>query len=225
MTYLAPSILAADLLQLEAQINEVEASGADYMHIDVMDGQFVPNISFGPVMVESVKRISNLPADVHLMIETPQNYIKSFAMAGADIITIHQEACPHLDRALNLIKENGVKAGVALNPATNIDTIESILGIVDLVLVMTVNPGFGGQKFISYTLDKVKKLSQIKKKQDFTFQIEVDGGINNETAALAFKAGAEIFVAGNAIFKAPSIASACKTLKQTIRLNDGIHSA
>ncbi len=209
MTYLAPSILAADLLQLESQIKEVEANGADYIHIDVMDGQFVPNISFGPVMVETAKRISDLPADVHLMIDSPQNFIKSFAEAGANIITIHQEACSHLDRAINMVKENGAKAGVAINPATTIDTLESILGIVDLVLIMTVNPGFGGQKFIPYSLEKISKLAQIKKDKRLSFQIEVDGGINAETASQAFEAGAEIFVAGNAIFKAPSIASAC----------------
>lgn len=225
MAYLAPSILSADLLQLEEQIECIETNGADYIHVDVMDGRFVPNISFGPVMVKTVKRISDLPADVHLMIEEPQNYIEAFAQAGADIITIHQEACPHLDRALNLIKEKGCKAGIALNPATPVQALEPVLGIADLVLIMTVNPGFGGQKFISYTLNKINALAQIKKDKGYTFQIEVDGGINTETASQTLKAGAEVFVAGNAIFKAKSIADSCRTLKQVISTSDGLTRA
>lgn len=219
MDYLAPSILSADLIKLKEQIKIVENNGADFIHVDVMDGHFVPNITFGPVIVKSLKTITKLPIDVHLMITHPENYVADFAEAGSEYITVHQEACIHLDRVLNQIKELGCKAGVSINPATSIDTIIPVLDIVDLVLIMTVNPGFGGQKFISYTLDKIRELKQRRKDKNCSFLIEVDGGVNPETAKNLLDAGADIFVAGNAIFGQSDIAGACRSLKELIKSN------
>lgn len=212
-TYMAPSILSADLLNLEAQIKQVENRGADFIHVDIMDGHFVPNITFGPVIVSTLKRITDLPLDVHLMIYNVDQYIPDFVKAGADIITIHQEAGPHLHRSLQLIKSMNVKAGVSLNPATGISTIVPVLNEVDLVLLMSVNPGFGGQEYIPAVTKKLEQLSAIKEKESHPFLIEVDGGIKSETVAEAVKAGAEVLVAGNAIFGQSDPGSACENLK------------
>ncbi|QTM99373.1 ribulose-phosphate 3-epimerase [Sediminibacillus dalangtanensis] len=199
-TKIAPSILSADFARLKEEIEEVEAAGADYIHVDVMDGHYVPNITIGPLVVEAIRPVTNLPLDVHLMIEQPEQYIKAFANAGADILTVHQEACTHLHRTLQLIKNAGVKAGVVINPATPADFIKPVLHQVDLVLLMTVNPGFGGQSFISEVLEKVKRISEWRNEMNLDFEIEVDGGVNAETAAACVNAGANVLVAGSAIF-------------------------
>ena len=198
---IAPSILAADFARLGEEIRNVEAGGADYIHVDVMDGHFVPNITMGPQVVSAIRPYTNLPLDVHLMIEEPDRYIADFVQAGADIVSIHVEACPHLHRSIHLIKEHGAKAGVVLNPATSIETIQYVLDDVDLVLLMTVNPGFGGQTFIEGVLPKIRMLSDKIKKKGLAVEIEVDGGINRQTAKLCREAGTDVFVAGSAIFK------------------------
>ena len=213
MIKLAPSILSADLLKLEAQVKEVEENGADYLHVDVMDGHFVPNITFGPVIVSTLKRVTSLPLDVHLMISEPDKYIGEFGDAGADIITVHQETCKHLHRTIQLIKDSGAKAGVSLNPATEISTIKTIAADLDLVLLMSINPGFGGQKIIKSVLGKIEGLARFKKEKNYIFEIEVDGGINPDTAKLVVRAGAEVLVAGNAVFKQPDIGKACHDIK------------
>ena len=212
--YIAPSILSADLLHLEDQIKSVEKRGADFVHVDIMDGHFVPNITFGPVIVSTLKRITDLPLDVHLMINNVDQYIPQFAEAGADIITIHQEAGPHLHRSVQLIKDLNIKAGVSLNPATEVSTIKTMLPEVDLVLLMSVNPGFGGQSYISAVNDKLKQLSEIKKENHYSFLIEVDGGINTVTIQETVRAGAEVLVAGNAIFAQTDPGAACENLKK-----------
>ena len=216
MIKLAPSILSADLLKLEAQVKEVEENGADYIHVDVMDGHFVPNITFGPVMVSTLKRITRLPLDVHLMISEPDKFVNEFAEAGADIITVHQETCIHLHRTIQLIKDSGAKAGVSLNPATEISTINTIAADLDLVLLMSVNPGFGGQKFINSVLGKIEELARLKSENNYLFEIEVDGGINPDTANRVAKAGAEVLVAGNAVFKQPDIGQACHDIINSV---------
>ena len=210
---IAPSVLSADLLKLKDQIESVEKNEAELIHLDIMDGHFVPNITFGPVIVSTLQRITDLPLDVHLMIMNADNYIPQFARAGADYITVHQEAGPHLHRSIQLIKEQGVKAGVALNPATDLSTIEPMLADLDLVLLMTVNPGFGAQTFIPLVLDKISKLSELKKKNSYNLEIEVDGGINMDTVPDVVKAGAEVLVAGNAIFGNEDPGKACRQLK------------
>ena len=217
MGKLAPSVLSADLLKLREQVTVVAENGADYIHVDVMDGSFVPNISFGPVMVSTLKRITTLPLDVHLMIQNPQNYIQNFADAGADIITVHQEACTHLDRVISQIKAAGCQAGVSLNPATPISSVMPILNEIDLLLIMSVNPGFGGQKFIPYTLEKIREAAEVKRRSGASFLIEVDGGISLQTVSAAVQAGAEVLVAGNAVFRQESPAEACKALKQVVQ--------
>lgn len=198
---IAPSILAADFARLGEEIRDVEAGGADYIHVDVMDGHFVPNITMGPQVVSAIRPHTNLPLDVHLMIEEPDRYIADFVQAGADIVSIHVEACAHLHRSIHLIKEHGARAGVVLNPATSIETIQFVLDDVDLVLLMTVNPGFGGQTFIEGVLPKIRMLSDKIKKKGLAVEIEVDGGINRQTAKLCREAGTDVFVAGSAIFK------------------------
>lgn len=201
MVAIAPSILSADFSKLADEIRNVEAGGADLIHVDVMDGHFVPNITLGPLVVAAIRPHTALPLDVHLMISEPDRYIVDFATAGADLITVHTEACPHLHRTVQLIKEQGKKAGVALNPATSLSTIESILPDLDLVLLMTVNPGFGGQRLIESVLPKIAKLRQTLEQMQCThIDIEVDGGVNDVTIGSMAKAGANIFVAGNAIF-------------------------
>ncbi len=213
MIKIAPSILAADFSKLAEEVKEVEAAGAELIHIDVMDGHFVPNITMGAIVVEALRPVTKLPLDVHLMIENPNMYIEQFAKAGADYITVHVEACPHLHRTLQLIKSYGVKSGVVLNPHTPIETILHVLDEIDLVLFMTVNPGFGGQKFIHSVVPKVKKLAAIIREQGFSIEIEIDGGINEETIIPCAEAGATIFVAGSAIYNAPDRAEALRRLK------------
>jgi len=197
---LAPSILSADFSRLGEQVAEATAAGADYIHVDVMDGRFVPSITIGAPVVAALRRWTKLPLDVHLMIESPELYINQFAQVGADIITVHIEACPHIHRVVQMIKEVGKKAGVSLNPGTPLDTLDEILPAVDLVLVMTVNPGAGGQTFIESMLDKIARLRAILDKEGLPAELEVDGGINAETAPKVVKAGARVLVAGAAIF-------------------------
>lgn len=200
MIKIAPSILSADFAQLGAEVQEVVEAGADWIHIDVMDGHFVPNITIGPLIVEAIRPVTTIPFDVHLMIENPDQYIEAFAKAGADYITVHVEACTHLHRTLQLIKSYDVKPGVVLNPHTPIESILPILEEVDLVLFMTVNPGFGGQAFIPSVLKKVKALREIIEEQQLSIDIQIDGGINEETIVEAVEAGANVFVAGSAIY-------------------------
>jgi len=197
---LAPSILSADFGRLGEQVAEATKAGADYIHIDVMDGVFVPNLTIGAPVVAAIRPWTNLPLDVHLMIEAPEHQIDQFVEAGADIITVHIEACPHIHRVVQTIKESGIKAGVALNPGTPIDAVNEILASLDLVLVMTVNPGFGGQIFIEDTLDKIARLRAELDKKGVATELEVDGGINAEIAPRVVKAGARVLVAGAAVF-------------------------
>ncbi len=216
MAYLAPSILAADILNLKKDVQIVEKNGADFIHVDVMDGHYVPNIAFGPEIVSALAKVTQLPLDVHLMMIEPYKHIKRFAEAGSSIITVHQEACDHLDRVINQIKEAGCKAGVSLNPATPIENLSYILSEVDLVLLMTVNPGFGGQEFISYSYDKIRKLANIKSDRKYTFLIEVDGGIYLDNVSSILDAGAEVIVTGSGIFKQKNMADACSQFKAMV---------
>jgi ribulose-phosphate 3-epimerase len=211
---IAPSILSADFGRLGEQVVEAEKAGADYIHVDVMDGHFVPNITIGVPVVASLRKWTKLPLDVHLMIENPERHIKAFADAGADIITVHIETSPHIHRTVHLIKNSGVKAGVSLNPGTSVGLLTEILPAVDLVLVMTVNPGFGGQTFIVDTLDKIARLRAEIDSRKLTVELEVDGGINTETAPQVIKAGARVLVAGAAIFNGKqTVAEAIKRIK------------
>jgi len=216
MRLLAPSILSADFSNLSAQIRLVELGGADIIHCDVMDGHFVPNLTIGPFIVEAVSRCTKLPLDVHLMINTPDNLIPEFAKAGAHYITVHQEAVTHLHRTVQLIKLLNCKVGVAVNPATPISTLVNILEEVDLVLIMSVNPGYGGQKFISSSLQKIEELKNLREKFNYSFEIEIDGGVNKETVDKIKKAGCDIFVAGASIFKSENITEATVILKNSI---------
>ena len=200
MNCLSPSILSADFSKLGEQINLLDEAGAQYVHIDVMDGMFVPSISFGLPVIKSIRSCTDRIFDVHLMIEEPARYINEFAEAGADIITVHAEACKHLDRTVEMIKEKGLIAGVALNPSTPLSAIEYVLPKVDMVLIMTVNPGFGGQQFIPYTLQKIKDLKDLLKKTGNKADIEVDGGIKTDNVRQVLEAGANIIVAGSAVF-------------------------
>jgi ribulose-phosphate 3-epimerase len=210
---IAPSILSADFSNLAAEIRKVEAAGADLIHIDVMDGHFVPNITIGPLLVKACKRITKLPLDVHLMIENPDRYIPDFAKAGADIITIQAEASKNLDEDIELINQNNVKPGVVVNPDTPVDTVFHVLDKVAMVLIMSVNPGFEGQKFMPAVLPKIKKLKAEIKKRQLDLDIEVDGGINLQTAPEAVKAGANVLVAGSAIYYAKDPAAVIRKLK------------
>lgn len=214
MVKIAPSILAANFSKLGEEVLEVEKAGAELIHIDVMDGHFVPNITMGPIVVEALRPLTKLPLDVHLMIENADQYIESFAKAGADYITVHVEACPHLHRTIQLIRSFGVKPGVVLNPHTPIETIQHVLEDIDMVLFMTVNPGFGGQKFIHSVVPKVKQLTDIIKERNLSIEIEIDGGINEETIKPCVEAGATILVAGSAIYNAPDKAKALQTIKE-----------
>ena len=200
MIELAPSILSADFAHLSDAVEQAAAGGASVIHVDIMDGHFVPNLSIGPPVVKSLRKATRLPLDCHLMIENPDQYIGDFAEAGADWISVHQEACRHLNRTLTLIKSHGCRAGVVINPATPVDTLSEVLDIVDYVLVMSVNPGFGGQKFIPETLKKIRKLAEIRAEQGYGYRIEVDGGVAMETVAEVVRAGAEVLVAGSAVF-------------------------
>lgn len=213
MVKIAPSILSADFARLGEEIKDVEAGGADYIHVDVMDGHYVPNITIGPLVVEAIRPITDLPLDVHLMIEQPDQYIEAFARAGANYITVHVEACTHLHRTIQLIKSYGVKAGVVLNPATPAEMVKPILEDVDMVLLMTVNPGFGGQKFISSVLPKITAIRQWADEKGQDLEIEVDGGVNEETAQLCVEAGANVLVAGSAVFNQKDRAKAIAALR------------
>ncbi|MBN1572259.1 MAG: ribulose-phosphate 3-epimerase [Deltaproteobacteria bacterium] len=214
---IAPSILASDFSRLGEEINAVTAAGADWIHVDVMDGVFVPNISIGIPVVKSIRKVTNLPLDVHLMIAEPERYIEEFSSAGADIITIHQEATPHMDRSIMHIKSLGKRAGVSVNPGTPVTTIYDILGIVDMVLIMSVNPGYGGQKFIPYTLDKVRALKETLTERELdSVIIEIDGGITAETISGAAEAGVDVFVAGSSVFGANDYKKAIAGLKANI---------
>ncbi|MEC0371892.1 ribulose-phosphate 3-epimerase [Paenibacillus chibensis] len=201
MIKIAPSILSADFAQLGQEVSAVEKAGADWIHVDVMDGHFVPNITLGPPIINAIKPHTSLPLDVHLMIEEPERYIPDFVKAGANLITVHAEACTHLHRVIHMIKEHGVQAGVAINPATPAAAIQEVLEDIDLVLIMTVNPGFGGQAFIPRTVHKIRQVRQwLNEASRFDVHIEVDGGITSETAPLVVEAGADVLVAGSAVF-------------------------
>jgi ribulose-phosphate 3-epimerase len=217
---IAPSILAADFTQLGSQVSQAAAGGAGHIHVDVMDGRFVPNISFGPLIVKAIKPIispTNILIDVHLMIEQPERYLEEFAKAGADIMTVHVETCPHLHRTIQVIRELGVRPGVTLNPATSLTTLEMILPYVDLVLIMSVNPGFGGQSYIPGSTDKIRRLRQMLDAIGSTADLEVDGGIKPSNAAEIINAGANVLVAGSAIFGGPgSIAENIAAFKKVI---------
>ena len=214
---IAPSILSADFSNLQRDIELVEKGGADYIHVDVMDGQFVPNITFGPNIVQAIRPITKLPLDVHLMIVDPEKYIPAFAKAGADIITVHVEATPHIHRALQMMKDLGVKSGVVINPGTPITMIKHVLPIADQVLVMTVNPGFGGQSFIEETVEKIAELSELREQNNWHYSIEVYGGIVPETAQICQKAGADVFVAGSYIYNSEDPVGQINQLKEALK--------
>ncbi|MEI2663936.1 ribulose-phosphate 3-epimerase [Rossellomorea sp. LJF3] len=213
---IAPSILSANFAELGNEIKDVEKGGADYIHVDVMDGHFVPNITLGPMIVKAIRPLTALPLDVHLMIENPSQYIEAFADAGADYITVHVEADPHLHRTIQMIKSKGVKAGVVLNPGTPAESIRPVLQDVDMVLLMTVNPGFGGQSFIPSVVPKIKQIREWANEANPSLEIEVDGGINPETAAVCAEAGADVFVAGSAIYNKSDRGAAIEELKKSL---------
>lgn len=210
---LAPSILSADLSRLGEEIRDVEAAGADWVHVDVMDGRFVPNITLGPLMVEAARRVTTLPLDVHLMIVEPERYVEAFAAAGADVISVHVEASPHLQRTLATIRGLGKKAGVVLNPHTPESALDYVLEDVDLILVMSVNPGFGGQRFLTSSLRKLEALRERIQKSGSDIRLEVDGGVAPDTAEAVVRAGADVLVAGSAVFGAADRQHALRTLR------------
>mgnify|MGYP000949815854 FL=1 len=216
MIKISPSILSSDFSKLGEEITSLNHGGADLIHIDVMDGNFVPNISFGLPVIKSIRKYTKLPFDVHLMIDNPGRYIEDFVNAGADIITVHYEADKHIDRTLNYIKSLGAEAGVAINPGTPVSALENIITTADMVLIMTVNPGFGGQKFIDYSYDKIKSLKELSDKYNKHLKIEVDGGIGEDNIKKVVEAGAEIIVAGSAVFKNHSIKENIKALRSKL---------
>jgi ribulose-phosphate 3-epimerase len=213
MKMIAPSILSADFTHLGEEIRAVEAAGADWIHADIMDGHFVPNITFGPMVVEAVRRITRLPIDVHLMISEPERYIADFAKAGADYISVHVETCIHLHRTVQLIRDAGARPGVVLNPSTPLEALQWILEYTDLVLVMSVNPGFGGQTFISNSTEKIQRLRQMITEKRLPTLIEVDGGVSDKTIGNISAAGADVFVAGSAIFGSRDYAATIRGLR------------
>ena len=214
MIKISPSILSADFARLGEEIRAIDVGGADYIHVDVMDGHFVPNITIGPLVVDAVRKVTNKPLDVHLMIENPDRYIPDFAKAGADLITVHQEAVPHLHRTIQLIKGLGKKAGVSINPATPVSTLDVILDDLDLVLLMSVNPGFGGQSFIPATLTKIAELRQRIEERGLQVAIEVDGGVKADNIGSMAAAGADVFVAGSAVFSTPDYGETISLLRK-----------
>ncbi|MEF2964541.1 ribulose-phosphate 3-epimerase [Paenibacillus sp. M1] len=215
--YIAPSILSANFAKLGEEVAEVERGGADWLHVDVMDGHFVPNLTFGPLVMGAIAPLTKLPLDVHLMVEKPEDYIPAFAQAGAHVITVHAEACVHLHRVIHMIKEHGVKAGVAINPGTPVSAIREVVEDADLVLIMTVNPGFGGQAFIPGTLRKIREVREWKRELGLEgLRIEVDGGIAAATAPLVTEAGADVLVAGNAVFGRQDRAAAMAEIRSSI---------
>ena len=216
MGKIAPSILSADFTKLGEEIKAVEKAGADYIHIDVMDGHFVPNITVGPMIVNAARKVTDLPLDVHLMIENPERYIDDFFKAGSDLITVHAETVTHLHRLLGVIRNAGLKAGAALNPATPLSSIEHVLNNLDMVILMTVNPGFGGQSFIPEVLPKIEELKKMIDQKGMEVDIEVDGGINVENIAQVARAGANVFVAGNAIFGSQNYAETIALMRKNI---------
>ena len=217
MATIAPSILSSDFARLAEQVDLVKQAGARMVHVDVMDGHFVPNLTLGPPVVKCLRAATDLLLDCHLMIENPDRYTPDFVAAGAGIVTIHQEACPHLHRSLQLIRSEGARAGVAINPATPISTLEHVLSDVALVLVMSVNPGFGGQEFLPFALDKVEALRTIREERNLNFQIEIDGGIALDNVGAVVNAGADILVAGSSIFGTSDPASAVRSMQERIR--------
>ncbi len=214
MVKIAPSILSADFARLGEDVTAAEKAGADLIHVDVMDGHFVPNITIGPLVVKAVKKIAKLPLDVHLMIENPDDYVKEFAESGSDMITVHAEATVHLHRTIQNIRECGAKAGVSVNPATPLSLIEVVLPYVDMVLIMSVNPGFGGQKFIPEALLKIKQLKKMIDERKLKVEIEVDGGVNTDNVADVVKAGADIVVMGSAFYNSKDYAETVKTVRK-----------
>jgi ribulose-phosphate 3-epimerase len=216
MVKIAPSILSANFLKLGEEIKAAEASGADILHIDIMDGHFVPNITIGPFIVEAIRKITSLPLDVHLMIEDPDKYLADFIKAGADLLTVHYEACIHLHRTVHCIKEVGIKAGVSLNPAQHIGSLEHILPDLDVALIMSVNPGFGGQVFIPQAIDKIKILKNIVRENGLSTLIEVDGGVKLDNAAEVVSAGADILVMGSAFFNSGDYGKVVKKFREII---------
>jgi ribulose-phosphate 3-epimerase len=218
MVKIAPSILSADFSRLGEEVIAAEKAGADLVHVDVMDGHFVPNITIGPLVVKSVKKVASIPLDVHLMIDDPDKYVRDFADSGADIITVHQEACIHLHRSIQNIKECGVKAAVSINPATPVSSIEIILPYVDMVLIMSVNPGFGGQKFIPEALNKIRQLRAIIDKNNYRAEIEVDGGVNADNVAEVVRAGADIVVMGSAFYNSENYADTVRIVRERCKI-------
>ncbi|WP_243029896.1 ribulose-phosphate 3-epimerase [Thermus altitudinis] len=216
MLKFAPSILTADLARLKDQIQEAEAAGVDWIHLDVMDGVFVPNLTFGPLLVEAVRRVTSLPLDVHLMIVQPERYLEDFARAGADVITVHVEATPHAHRAVQKVKELGKRAGLAINPATPLEAFEPLLPELDLALLMSVNPGFGGQKYIPTATERLRRLKAMRDRLNPACLLEVDGGVNRETVAEVYRAGADVAVAGSALFNKRPVADNLKELKEVL---------